>query len=328
MKNKSGGASKQKEWKPIDQDLLSTLDTGVWQFKFHGERVEFSLQSPDGSPIQCHRSLHQANAPRCLTKKAFREKFPEMSKNELKAAWGAVLGNRRDDKIVRLMKQLNIIANTPEHFVSLTVDRTQRPYKSIKEENEIFNKFKHNLMRRHPYSWFIYKKEYEIVPKIHFHMIGTLYSRRCARYSLFRTENLIKSLWDEANGFTWEDSTDVRAFKKGLHSGYVIASYKRKNDMRCVELLRGSSMFGLLGKKNVYFHEPRIADLIGIERIVFLQSVENYFREQGRLDWFRRQFRRSKGNFAFIPQNVQKEAWEKATGIAWGVVMKPKSIPQ
>jgi len=323
--------SRQSELSTLtDEGLAENSPMKNWLFIFQGRFVRFSLQEPtDSDSLIKELRNFQNDAPPCLTKKDFREKFPDKSEEEIDKEWGITLFKRRNRKIVRLMELLNTIENTPRLFVSLTVDRTQRPYKSIKKENKIFNNFKKTLMRHYPLSWFAYKKEYETIPKIHFHLIGTLYSKMRTVTSFSRTESLIKKLWDEANGFSWEFSTDVKPFVKYRYDSYVTNPDKLNNDMHCVALLKGSHMLGLIGGKNVNFHEKHHFEPDDVVKSKFFDYIKGYCLQEGRsLDWFYRQLRVNRGNFAFIPQEVQKEALEKATGRTWIELMKLTGFPK
>jgi hypothetical protein len=178
-------------------------------------------------------------------------------------------------------------------------------------------------MRHYPYSWFIYKKEFKSSTHVHYHLIGTLYPAQSIRYGRARTESLIKKLWDAANGFTWEKSIDVQIFEKGPHNRYLTTKKKLNEDMHCVELLRGSHMIGLIGEKNVTFHEKDITWLTDYEKSMVLSMLEDYWQQESRDPaWIARMRSSIKGgNFAEVSPDMQKEfkkAVKIATGKKWG----------
>jgi hypothetical protein len=130
------------------EDLPDVYWAEVWQFTTQGEHVEFSIPKPlgDSPPKKYPRYRNpRYKMERCLTKKAFLKKWSHMySKKSLKSAWAIKLYRSRNRSIGRLIELFGTIATIPGYFVTLVVDRTQRPCESIKAENRVFDDFKKN----------------------------------------------------------------------------------------------------------------------------------------------------------------------------------------
>ena len=185
-----------------------------------------------------------------------KETSPKKINQRIELSKGIKLKRRRQRTIRKLIRALCSIKSQDQWFISLIFPKGiigDADYANGKAR--YFQKFIEKLRYKYKFR-FIKKVEWKPKTGIHFHLIGSFHKK----FKLKRINKIIRNLWARVLGITDTElkkkSANVKRYKK-LHNSYLTSSKKCKNDMRCIDLIGKSKMYGFINKRYFKFYEKR-----------------------------------------------------------------------
>ena len=219
---------------------------------------------------------------------------------------GAKLGRRRDRTICALIRAFCSIKSHHQWFISLSCPNwivSDDDYANVKAR--LFAKFLDKLRYKCRKMGILFRflRKVEWAPKtgLHFHLTGS-FSVKLERKELTK---IIRNLWAKVLNLSDKEdikrAAKVRDFNK-LHDSYLTQRGKRKNEMRCLDLIGNCPMFTFVNKQYFKFFPKQCFELSDIQLNNFFTLIVEYLRSVGKnVDSYIKQMGRTVGMISFIP---------------------------
>lgn len=229
------------------------------------------------------------------------------------------LRRRRDRSRRGLIRTLNRVKGTHQCMISLIF-----PNNIVSDANKaklkriLFKKFIDKLRYRYKFFRFIYKIDWEIEPGIHYHMIGSLYKKRC-NFDISVETKVVRDLWAKTIGIKDEKLKKIAAnivpYNK-LHDSYLTGIDKRDAEMRCADIVRNCKMYGVINKRHFKFYRKRTLMLTRLQFEYFCDLIIEYLRSVGKcVKSYIRQLERIVGMLGYIPHDKIIEFYRTAKSL-------------
>ncbi|MBG0789849.1 MAG: hypothetical protein H0S80_05050 [Desulfovibrionaceae bacterium] len=158
----------------------------------------------------------------------------------------------------RRRKLLKWACSLPEgdyQFLTLATDKRRNPkaYKNPKQWQAWLNRFRSAFVYRFPKGFYIWKVEYDSDHLgVHFHLIV----KTGAGTQLEDFHDWATKVWRRIVRSSWERLTDTKELT-AARIGYFFKKQKANHDSALTMQLGRAFSFGLVGKKNAVFIEPK-----------------------------------------------------------------------
>ena len=219
---------------------------------------------------------------------------------------GELLGRRRDRTICALIRAFCSIKSNHQWFISLSFPNWivgDDDYANGKARllSKFFDKLRYKLRKKGIEFRFLRKVEWAPKSGLHFHLTGSF----SAKFERKKLTKLIRNLWAKvlklSNKETIKLAAKVRDYNK-LHDSYVTRRRKRKNEMRCLDLIGNCPMFTFVNKKHFRFYPNQCFELSDRQLKNLFTLIVEYLRSVGKnADSYIKQMGRTVGMMSFIP---------------------------
>ena len=219
---------------------------------------------------------------------------------------GEKLGKRRDRSTCALIRAFCSIKSHHQWFISLSFPNwivSDDDYANVKAR--LFAKFLDKLRYKCRKMGILFRflRKVEWAPKtgLHFHLTGS-FSVKLERKELTK---IIRNLWAKVLNLSDKEdikrAAKVRDFNK-LHDSYLTQRGKRKNEMRCLDLIGNCPMFTFVNKQYFKFFPKQCFELSDSQLNHFYRLILEYLRSVGKnVDSYIKQMGRTVGMISFIP---------------------------
>ena len=221
---------------------------------------------------------------------------------------GEKLGKRRDRSTCALIRAFCSIKSHHQWFISLSFPNWivgDDDYANGKARllSKFFDKLRYKLRKKGIEFRFLRKVEWAPKSGLHFHLIGSF----SVKFERKKLTKLIRNLWAKvltlSNRETIKLAAKVRDYNK-LHDSYVTRRRKRKNEMRCLDLIGNCPMFTFINKKYFRFYPNQCFELSDRQLKSLFTLIVEYLRSVGKnADSYIKQMGRTVGMMSFIPHS-------------------------
>lgn len=211
------------------------------------------------------------------------------------------------------LEMMSMISNQPDTFITLTFPSGSKACNRAKLSKEYFNCFTKKMMKHFPKCYAVWKEETRQGRGLHFHMIARVGDHDQKLSKIYKALN---KLWEEmfTMGFEGERIFLAKKYDEESHEGYLVKNNKIAEEMKCKRLLKGKRAWGIVGKKNILFHEEETVRLEPKEQRRLVRYLNRYIEKHPELSGqYAKQLSRSAGSLYLFPRKVLKKAMEYAT---------------
>lgn len=211
------------------------------------------------------------------------------------------------------LEMMSMISNQPDTFITLTFPSGSKACNRAKLSKEYFNCFTKKMMKHFPKCYAVWKEETRQGRGLHFHMIARVGDHD---QKLSKIYKVLNKLWEEmfTMGFEGERIFLAKKYDEESHEGYLVKNNKIAEEMKCKRLLKGKRAWGIVGKKNILFHEEETVRLEPKEQRRLVRYLNRYIEKHPELSGqYAKQLSRSAGSLYLFPRKVLKKAMEYAT---------------
>ena len=226
-------------------------------------------------------------------------------KKRKKLSRGERLRKRRDRAIRNLIRIFCSLKSHHQWFISLTFPDWivgDEDYANGKARllAKFLDKLRYKCRKKRILFRFIKKVEWKCEVGLHFHLIGSF----TKKFSLEKINRIIRKLWAKVLNITDDRiiklAANVAKFTK-LHYSYLTQPGKRKNDMRCLDLIGNCPMFTFVNKKHFKFFVKEKLTLSESQLDVFFCTIIEHLRSIGKdVDSYVKQMERTVGMMSFV----------------------------